>query len=320
MNYLSISNSKYSFYLIRRLCIFIILLSVVLVPLYVHGRETTLKTDYARGVILKFDLLQNTPGPRILLVGGSGTVCAYDSELLSQLTNYSVINTATSIFVGLNYSLNLIEEYANSGDIIIFAPEYHLLLRDMTNPDKLAELCTIEYKNYTIIESSPKLVESLFSNYSRTIRLGLELIFRHSDYLPPSESFRTTVYGDLPDSLHTGQVGFEDQMANNIDIQLGFPEKAILSILETASYCNSVGARMFLLFPAVPDSFYNKPSIHSLASNMQNEMYNIALGTPSMSVYENSDFYDSIYHLNANASHKRTFLLFKLLKAKIYFN
>ena len=318
MNFLYISNSKLSVKLIQRLFVFIVVLSVVLIPLYIYGRKTTLRTDYAQGVILKFDLLQNAPTPRILLVGGSGTVCAYNSELLCKLTGYNVINTATSIFVGLNYSLNLIKTYTNSNDIIIFSPEYHLLMRDMTDSSILAELCTIEKSNYILIERTPKLFVPLLHNYSRTVRLGLEQIFRHPDYLPPGVLFRTTVYGDLPDSLHTGQVTFEDQMANNIDIQEGFPEKAILSILSTAQYCNNIDATMFLLFPVVPDSFFNKPSIRSLASTMQEEMYSIVLGTPSMSVNRNSDFYDSIYHLNAKASFIRTYLLFKLLKGEGY--
>ena len=75
----------------------------------------------------KTQLLQTTVGPRILFAGGSsspyGTICA---EVERQLGRSAICVGATA-YLGIPFYLSLLETYAQTGDVIVLAPEHSLL-------------------------------------------------------------------------------------------------------------------------------------------------------------------------------------------------
>ena len=72
----------------------------------------------------KAELLEHTPGPRIVLVGGSGVAFGVDSALMErELTGYSVVNFGMYAALGTTVMLDLSEPYIREGDIVILIPE-----------------------------------------------------------------------------------------------------------------------------------------------------------------------------------------------------
>ena len=72
----------------------------------------------------KAELLENTPGPRIVLVGGSGVAFGVDSALMErELPGYSVVNFGMYAALGTTVMLDLSEPYIREGDIVILIPE-----------------------------------------------------------------------------------------------------------------------------------------------------------------------------------------------------
>ena len=72
----------------------------------------------------KVDLLENTPGQRIVLVGGSGVAFGVDSALMErELPGYSVVNVGMYAALGTTVMLDLSEPYIRDGDIVILIPE-----------------------------------------------------------------------------------------------------------------------------------------------------------------------------------------------------
>ena len=72
----------------------------------------------------KVELLKNTPGPRIILVGGSGAAFGADSALMEQaLPGYAVVNFGMYAALGTTVMLDLSEPYIREGDIVILIPE-----------------------------------------------------------------------------------------------------------------------------------------------------------------------------------------------------
>lgn len=72
----------------------------------------------------KYERLKETPGERIVLVGGSGVAFGYDSRLIEEeLKEYSVVNFGMYAGLGTKAVLDLSEEYIRAGDIVILSPE-----------------------------------------------------------------------------------------------------------------------------------------------------------------------------------------------------
>ena len=72
----------------------------------------------------KVELLKNTPGPRIVLVGGSGVAFGVDSALMErELPGYSAVNFGMYAALGTTVMLDLSEPYIREGDIVILIPE-----------------------------------------------------------------------------------------------------------------------------------------------------------------------------------------------------
>lgn len=72
----------------------------------------------------KVRYLDEAPGPRIVLVGGSGVAFGVDSALMErELPGYTVVNFGMYAALGTTVMLDLSQELIRSGDIVILIPE-----------------------------------------------------------------------------------------------------------------------------------------------------------------------------------------------------
>lgn len=72
----------------------------------------------------KVELLEDTPGPRIVLVGGSGTAFGADSTLMErELPGYAVVNFGMYAALGTTVMLDLSQPLLREGDIVLLIPE-----------------------------------------------------------------------------------------------------------------------------------------------------------------------------------------------------
>ena len=74
----------------------------------------------------KCRLLENTPGRRVIVAGGSGMAFAVDSALLEQyFPGYSAVNLGMYGDLGAKLPLDIAKSCLREGDIVIIAPEQH---------------------------------------------------------------------------------------------------------------------------------------------------------------------------------------------------
>lgn len=72
----------------------------------------------------KVNLLKETPGPRIILVGGSGAAFGVDSTLMErELDGYSVVNFGMYAALGTTVMLDLSQPFLREGDVVLLIPE-----------------------------------------------------------------------------------------------------------------------------------------------------------------------------------------------------
>ena len=311
---LSTSSSRELLCFIQRLFHFLVVLIMVITVFWMIGHKVASQNSSYSSIVLKHELLRESTNPRIILTGGSGTLHGYDSGLLHELTGYSVINVALTMQTGLSFLMNEIQYYSQSGDIIILSPEYHYFLKDQTDYRLLAEIVMYDIRSIVSVDQPFKILKPLMFELLRITRLSTGNLLNNQDFSRYTRKSITN-YGDLNDACHTGHLAFGDSWLNDLEIQDKYPEHAYSLITETANYCDSIGAHLLIFFPAVIDSFYTKPEISGLAANMRESIDAIFLCEPEMCVYDDTMFYNSIYHLNSEAAVLRTLQLYSLLTA-----
>ncbi len=73
----------------------------------------------------KNEMLDKTPSPKIIIIGGSSASFGFNSEKLAKAYHMPVINTGLSRLLGLRFMVENVKPYIRQGDIVIFAGEYH---------------------------------------------------------------------------------------------------------------------------------------------------------------------------------------------------
>ncbi|HBD08854.1 MAG TPA: hypothetical protein DCZ69_11395, partial [Syntrophobacteraceae bacterium] len=80
---------------------------------------------YFAGSLIQTELLENTPGPRIILAGGSNVALGLDAALMQDTLGIPVINDGLHAGLGVA-PLRELKEYIRPGDVIIISLEYTL--------------------------------------------------------------------------------------------------------------------------------------------------------------------------------------------------
>lgn len=70
--------------------------------------------------------LAETPGRRIILVGGSGLSQGLVSSMIETNFNMRVVNTGLHAGLGLVYQMRSVQRYLHAGDVVVLVPEYSM--------------------------------------------------------------------------------------------------------------------------------------------------------------------------------------------------
>lgn len=117
---------RYLFKILRMgLCL---VMPFVLFFAYIHTLPSYGDKSIGATIRYKIDLIEQTEGERVILVGGSsspyGTICTDIEKELER----PCINIGATAYLGLEYYINILEKYSKPGDIIVIAPEHMLLM------------------------------------------------------------------------------------------------------------------------------------------------------------------------------------------------
>lgn len=108
---------------------FSIALPFMIYFMYVHSMPSYGDNSIAGTIRYKIDLIKETEGERIILVGGSsspyGTIC----DEFERAFDRPCINIGATAYLGWELYINILDSYARPGDVVVLAPE-HILLKD----------------------------------------------------------------------------------------------------------------------------------------------------------------------------------------------
>lgn len=142
-------------FFVRLICFFLALL-VIPVGYFaaVQSLPAMFRGSLMGSVYVKQQLVQDTPGERILVVGGSSVPYSIQCEQVAEAVEMPCIALGATAYLGLEYYLALIDDELHPGDIVILAPEFAMLQN------------AVSYSTtWMAVENSPSLLAALPVSY-----------------------------------------------------------------------------------------------------------------------------------------------------------
>ena len=94
----------------------------------------TQSSSWALSLIQKKEALAAViPGPRLLLVGGSGATFGLNAQVIEEQTGYRTVNMGSHAGLGLDYILYRAQKTARPGDTVLLILEYELYVNKFGN-------------------------------------------------------------------------------------------------------------------------------------------------------------------------------------------
>lgn len=270
----------------------------------------------------KYKRLQNTPGKRIVLVGGSGVAFDCDSTLIKEMfPEYEVVNFGMYAGLGTKAVLDLSEKEIHEGDIVILSPEQSTqTLSDYFNGTYMWQaadgafglLCGVKKEN----------LEDMLGTFPA---FALEkLKYTVKGQLPQTDSvYRKSsfnAYGDVVLSAEQQNVmpyGYDTNQPVRFAKEEVQPE--FLSYINAWAKClEQKGAAVWYRYcPVNRLAVENGEDIQTYDTFLRQALAFPVIGNPKGSLMEPEWFFDTNFHLNSAGKTVNTVQLIRDIKAML---
>jgi hypothetical protein len=251
-------------------------------------------------------LLRATPGPRLILVGGSNLSFGIDSRVLADELGVNPVNTGLHATLGLRYMMASTLPYVRRGDVVVLVPEYshyygdrayggEELLRTVVDVDRrsIATLTPAQWAN--VARYLPKLALTKLRPAEYTHRQGAE------PGVYERRSFNR--YGDAV--AHWGLP--REPFAPNEPAPGAFNGRVVEDIRKFEARVRARGAVLYLSFPGLQAaSFANlRGQIAEVDAKLREAGF-VILGTPQRYAIPEEFMFNTPYHLTRQGADLRT--------------
>ncbi|MEO3388981.1 hypothetical protein [Mesorhizobium sp. CAU 1741] len=273
-------------------------------------------TDYVRAGVMKHDRLASLPSPKIVLIGGSNLAYGTDGALLEQETGCPVVNMGLNGYLGVRLMLAESAPQLHASDIAVISLEYQNFYNP-SNGDPVSQLM--------LAKDNPEIIRYLswwqrLASLSQLPHVAQEKVLRvmHSVVSPPSDNQEVITiksieslsgfdkYGGL-----TSHLGVEWPYAevDRFDLSAATIVPDVLPLLRSFSEeMNARGVRVIYSYSPVKRDFFDEhaKAINALHERLAELPSLVVTSLPETFAYDNSLFFDSIYHLGAEGRERRS--------------
>ena len=269
-------------------------------------------------------MLDASPAPRIILVGGSNLMFGVDSALLEQSLGVPVVNMGIFGGLGLVAPLDVILPHVRPGDTVVLVPEYTLLFTGLSPFEKgyYRWFLAVDPGAAWRLHYSRQKPQVLLSDFLMLMRDKIGALFvlpfkgNHSLAGNGYIRYQQVVnrFGDGSEEIRPAP---ENQLAGRDDVykEDAFKTKVVDQLKEFSARIEERGARVLLTFGVYPEGEYalNQRLIDATARQLRDAGTFQVLGEPRDFLYPYSAFSDSVNHLRPPARTARTRRLAELL-------
>ncbi|MBI5506678.1 MAG: hypothetical protein HY899_17965 [Deltaproteobacteria bacterium] len=300
--------------------------ALALAALVVAGHAAVLlmpveKSSYLSAVIDKQARLGSLPSPKLVFVGGSNLSFAVDSARVEREMGMPVVNMGLGIYAGLRFMLDSVAPRLGSGDLVVISAEYQLYRGLYNGEDELLEvleafpegLRTVDWRAqaFVLARALPTYIKNKANRLLATV---VQAPDPHCVYC--RRAFNQ--YGDL--IALSGQPGKDVAtmaMFRSKGEQGPIEDEAIRGLRRFVADAGARGARVVLMFPAVPAPLYekNRAKVDEVYERVKKDVAVAVLGAPSENTMPAEYFWDWVYHLVPAGRDVRTGVILQRLKA-----
>jgi len=270
----------------------------------------------------KQDLLENTPGKRLILVGGSSVAFGVDSAALeAELPEYHVVNFGMYAALGTTVMLDLSENLLRQGDLVVLIPEQqNQTLSAYFDPDVMWQGVDGAYELLTCLSRDqlgmmlgalPTFAGEKFAWFLRGQMPQPEGVYSRDSF---------NEYGDVESSLCARNVmagGWDSNTPIRFDADV-LEEDFVERVNAYANAAEARGARVYYGFcPMNALAITGESTVEDYYNLLLEKLEIPLLGDPRNSVLDAGWFYDTNFHLNSSGRQLYTRLLARSLKAEL---
>ena len=270
----------------------------------------------------KYERLKETPGKRIVLVGGSGVAFDCDSAMIDEIfPSYEVVNFGMYAGLGTKAVMDLSKSYIHEGDIVILSPEQsRQTLSDYFNGEYMWQAADGAFGMLRNIKSEN--FETMLGNFPKFALQKLNYVLKgqqpQTDSMYQKKSFNT--YGDI--ELDTCR---ENILPNGYDVnqKVRFTEDVVQP--EFMDYMNDWAKRLekkgaVIWYRYCPVNKLSVEDMDDLAAYdvfLRQKLDFPVIGNPENSLMEAEWFFDTNFHLNQPGKEVNTVQLIRDMKAML---
>jgi len=272
-------------------------------------------------------------GPKLLLVGGSGTLFGINAKAIQSATGLPTVNLGTHAALGIPFILQWTKELAKPGDTVLLTFEYELYREDeldlshgdeelvdyviARDPKYFAQLPFADEWKIFMLTSNKRLKKG-FKNLGRAE--GPEVVANdiyYSGFLDEcGDQTHNTISNRRPNAV-------EKLSSTTSVLAFGFSEK-LRAFDAIEAFCRWAQEKKIYVLATYPNLAarpdYYRPEAKAAAREIRDNF--TRLNVPVLADYTDSIlpadmFYDTLYHLTQEAAVERTRKLLPLLKAHL---
>ena len=270
----------------------------------------------------KYERLKETPGKRIILVGGSGVAFDCDSEMMDKFfSSYEIVNFGMYAGLGTKAVMDLSEAYIRKGDLVILSPEQsNQTLSDYFNGEYMWQAADGAFGMLRHIKSEN--VETMLGNFPKFALEKLKYVLKgqnpSTDSIYQKKSFNA--YGDI--ALDTCR---ENILTGGYDVnqKVRFTEDVVQQ--EFLGYMNAWAERLekkgatvwYRYCPVNELAVEEADNLAAYDAFLRQKLDFPVIGNPENSLMEAEWFFDTNFHLNQAGKEVNTVQLIRDIKAML---
>lgn len=274
---------------------------------------------YIGAMVDKHTYAEKMKSPRIIFVGGANVAFGIDSKAIAAATGLPVVNMGLNASFGLDFMLNEAKAIARPKDIIIISPEYFLSVDGDYKFKKEAERMYPPAGKYFNHTPSQFLHDFFIDDLQHNFFITFSNLTGH-----PTRKFPTNVVYSRTSFNENGDVvrNFDPHPSHEflkkvvIDYQKNLDIAPLNSFKE---FADTHHIKTYFLYPCLDEQIYKSriKVIEAIHRDFKKEMKIELLNTPEDSVFPDSLFYDTEYHLTLKGKQLRGEKIIRLLKGKM---
>ncbi|ABW30942.1 hypothetical protein [Acaryochloris marina] len=268
---------------------------------YIQTHDQLAQKQYLAATIDKHALLKRQAKPRIIFVGGSNVAFGINSNFISSQLNHQPVNMGLHAALGLEYTLNEVEEKLASGDVVVVSLEYENFSNHLPDiPERLFNTIDNRFQNIKFVPYyyAPVMLDKGQLYLGGVIRNVISTLTGTYELDKTYKRVNFSPVGDM--MANTGTPRDISKIKGTLEVTDSSIQTALRIIQEFDQVAKDKGAQVYFSYPPLAENVYkdNSEAIGEISAALKDSSELDFIDTSKEMALQVNYFFDSEYHLN----------------------